>query len=141
MRSDLNVPLDKDGKITDPVRIRDGAYDEGAVGRRGRSSSPPTWAGPGRPAPEVSLAPAPGAGEQLGSGPAGRRRVGPDAMARAEGMTDGDILLLENIRFHPAREQGRLATGGTRETVVELVGETSFVTDGFGVVHREQVSV
>jgi phosphoglycerate kinase len=69
--------------------------------------------------------------------------VGTDALARSEGLTDGDILLLENIRFD-ARETSRddaqrLALAGQ---LVELVGDDgAFVSDGFGVVHRKQASV
>ncbi|MGH3555638.1 MAG: phosphoglycerate kinase, partial [Mycobacterium sp.] len=69
--------------------------------------------------------------------------VGPDAVARAERLTDGEILLLENIRFD-ARETSkdyveRLALA---RQLVELVGDDgAFVSDGFGVVHRKQASV
>jgi phosphoglycerate kinase len=69
--------------------------------------------------------------------------VGTDALARAEGLTDGDVLLLENIRFDPREtskddtERQALAAG-----LAELVGEDgAFVSDGFGVVHRKQASV
>ncbi|WP_082942843.1 phosphoglycerate kinase, partial [Mycobacterium sp. 852002-40037_SCH5390672] len=55
--------------------------------------------------PKLSLAPVAAAlGEQLGrhvqlAGSEQSRVVGTDALARAEGLTDGDVLLLENIRF------------------------------------------
>ena len=69
-----------------------------------------------------------------------------DALARAEGLTDGDILLLENIRFDPREtskdDSERLALA---EQLAELVGDRTarrgFVSDGFGVVHRKQASV
>jgi phosphoglycerate kinase len=69
--------------------------------------------------------------------------VGTDALARAEGLTDGDILLLENIRFDPREtskdDAHRLALA---KALAELVGEDgAFVSDGFGVVHRKQASV
>jgi phosphoglycerate kinase len=69
--------------------------------------------------------------------------VGTDALARAEGLTDGDILLLENIRFDPREtskdDAQRLALA---KALAELVGEDgAFVSDGFGVVHRKQASV
>jgi phosphoglycerate kinase len=68
-------------------------------------------------------------------------------LARAEGLTDGDVLLLENIRFDPREtskdDAERLALA---KALVELVGdpggrEAAFVSDGFGVVHRKQASV
>lgn len=69
--------------------------------------------------------------------------VGPDALARAEGLSEGDILLLENIRFDPREtskdDAERLALA---KQLVELVGDDgAFVSDGFGVVHRKQASV
>ena len=69
--------------------------------------------------------------------------VGPDALARAEGLTDGDVLLLENIRFDPREtskdDAERLSLA---KALVELVGDdAAFVSDGFGVVHRKQASV
>ena len=148
VRSDLNVPLDDDGNITDPGRIIASVPDaEGAVRRRApRSWSPRTWAGPkGGPDPKFSLAPVAAAlGEQLGrhvqlAGDV----VGTDALARAEGLTDGDVLLLENIRFDPREtskdDAERLALA---KELVDLVGDDgAFVSDGFGVVHRKQASV
>jgi phosphoglycerate kinase len=64
-------------------------------------------------------------------------------LARAEGLTDGDVLLLENIRFDPREtskdDAERLALA---KALVELVGDDgAFVSDGFGVVHRKQASV
>jgi phosphoglycerate kinase len=69
--------------------------------------------------------------------------VGPDALARAEGLTDGDVLLLENVRFDPREtskdDAERLAFA---RQLAELVGDDgAFVSDGFGVVHRKQASV
>ncbi|BBU23100.1 phosphoglycerate kinase [Mycobacterium xenopi] len=69
--------------------------------------------------------------------------VGLDARASAEGLTAGEVLLLENVRFDPREtskdDQERLALA--RE-LAELVGEDgAFVSDGFGVVHRKQASV
>jgi phosphoglycerate kinase len=99
----------------------------------------------GGPDPKYSLAPVAAAL----SGQLGRHVqlagdvVGPDALARAEGLTDGDILLLENIRFDPREtskddtERLALAT-----SLAELAGaDGAFVSDGFGVVHRKQASV
>ena len=97
------------------------------------------------PDPKYSLAPVAAAlGEQLGrhvqlAGDV----VGTDALARAEGLTDGDILLLENIRFDPretSKDDGeRLALARQLAELVSPGG--AFVSDGFGVVHRKQASV
>ena len=150
VRSDLNVPLD-DGKITDLGRITASVptlralIDAGAkvvvTAHLGRPKDGPD--------PKLSLAPVAAAlGEQLGrhvqlAGDV----VGTDALARAEGLTDGDVLLLENIRFDPREtskdDNQRLALA---RALAELVAAPdgspgAFVSDGFGVVHRKQASV
>jgi phosphoglycerate kinase len=99
----------------------------------------------GEPDLKLSLAPVAAAlGEQLAKDvQLADDVVCRDARARAERLTDGDVLLLENIRFDPretSKDDGeRLALA--RE-LAELVGSTgAFVSDGFGVVHRKQASV
>ncbi len=147
VRSDLNVPLDDDGDITDPGRIIASVPTLKALSDAGAKVVVTAHLGRPKdgPDPKFSLAPVAAAlGEQLGrhvqlAGDV----VGPDALARAEGLTDGDILLLENIRFDPREtskdDAGRLALA---KQLVELVGDDgAFVSDGFGVVHRKQASV
>ncbi|MDP7702483.1 MULTISPECIES: phosphoglycerate kinase [unclassified Mycobacterium] len=151
VRSDLNVPLDDSaggqGNITDAGRITASVptlkalLDAGAkvvvTAHLGRPKDGPD--------PKYSLAPVAAAlGEQLGrhvqlAGDV----VGTDALARAEGLTDGDILLLENIRFdkrETSKDDGeRLALARQLAELVWPGG--AFVSDGFGVVHRKQASV
>jgi phosphoglycerate kinase len=147
VRSDLNVPLDDDGNITDPGRIIASVPTLKALSDAGAKVVVTAHLGrpKGGPDPKFSLAPvATALGEKLDrhvqlAGDV----VGSDALARAEGLTDGDILLLENIRFDP-RETGK--DDAERLTLakqlVELVGDDgAFVSDGFGVVHRKQASV
>lgn len=146
VRSDLNVPLDG-GTITDPGRIIASAptiaklVDAGAkviiTAHLGRPK--------GEPDPALSLAPvAARLSEELGRNvQLAGDVVGSDALARAEGLTDGDVLLLENIRFDP-RETSKDDADRTKlaKALVELVGDDgAFVSDGFGVVHRKQASV
>ena len=146
VRSDLNVPLDG-STITDPGRIIASVPTLKALSDAGAKVVVTAHLGrpKGGPDPKFSLAPvATALGEQLGrhvqlAGDV----VGTDALARAEGLTDGDILLLENIRFDPretSKDDGeRMALA---KALVELVGEDgAFVSDGFGVVHRKQASV
>jgi phosphoglycerate kinase len=146
VRSDLNVPLDDSGAITDPGRIIASVPTLKALSEAGAKVVVMAHLGrpKGEPDPKFSLAPvAKALGEQLGrhvqlAGDV----VGTDALARAEGLTDGDILLLENIRFDPREtskdDAERLALA--RE-LAELVEDGAFVSDGFGVVHRKQASV
>ncbi|WP_163701563.1 phosphoglycerate kinase [Mycolicibacterium agri] len=147
VRSDLNVPLDDDRAITDLGRVIASVPTLQALSGAGARVVVAAHLGRPKngPAPEFSLAPVARAlGEQLGrpvqlAGDV----VGSDALTRAEGLSDGGILLLENIRFDPREtskddaERLALAT-----QLVELVGgDGAFVSDGFGVVHRKQASV
>ncbi|OBH03185.1 MULTISPECIES: phosphoglycerate kinase [unclassified Mycobacterium] len=147
VRSDLNVPLDEDGAITDAGRISASVPTLRALLEAGAKVVVTAHLGRPKngPDPKFSLAPVAAAlGDQLGrhvqlAGDV----VGGDALARAEGLTDGDILLLENIRFDPretSKDDGeRLALA---RQLAELVSpDGAFVSDGFGVVHRKQASV
>jgi phosphoglycerate kinase len=151
VRSDLNVPLDDEGNITDPGRILASVPTLKALSDAGAKVVVAAHLGrpKGGPDPKLSLAPVAAAlGAKLGrhvqlAGDV----VGPDALARAEGLTDGDVLMLENIRFDPREtskdDAERLALA---KSLAELVGGSdgsggAFVSDGFGVVHRKQASV
>ncbi|RJO68309.1 phosphoglycerate kinase [Nocardia panacis] len=146
VRSDLNVPLDN-GVITDPGRIIASVPTLRALVEAGAKVVVTAHLGrpDGAPDPKFSLAPvAARLAEELGRNvQLAGDVVGQDALARSEGLTDGDVLLLENVRFDPREtskdeaERGKLA-----RALVELVGEDgAFVSDGFGVVHRKQASV
>lgn len=147
VRSDLNVPLDDEGNITDAGRITASVPTLKALVDAGAKVVVTAHLGRPKdgPDPKYSLAPVAAAlGEKLGrhvqlAGDV----VGTDALARAEGLTDGDVLLLENIRFdkrETSKDDGeRLALA---KQLAELVWpDGAFVSDGFGVVHREQASV
>ncbi|ODR09136.1 phosphoglycerate kinase [Mycolicibacillus koreensis] len=151
VRSDLNVPLDADGAITDSGRIDASVPTLSALVDAGAKVVVTAHLGrpDGRPDPALSLAPVAAAlAERLGRHvQLATDVVGTDALARAEGLTDGDVLLLENIRFDPREtskdDAQRLALA--RE-LAELVAAPdgsagAFVSDGFGVVHRKQASV
>lgn len=146
VRSDFNVPLDG-STITDPGRILaslptlNALIDAGAkviiTAHLGRPK--------GEPDPTYSLSPvAARLAEELGRNvQLAGDVVGADALARAEGLTDGDVLLLENVRFDP-RETAKddAEREALAKALVELVGDDgAFVSDGFGVVHRKQASV
>jgi phosphoglycerate kinase len=136
VRSDLNVPLDGD-RITDDGRIRASVptlrtlLDAGAkvivTAHLGRPK--------GGPDPKYSLAPvATRLGELLGAGV---------TLAELGSPVDGDLVLLENIRFDP-RETSKNDDdrAGLARELAELTGaDGAFVSDGFGVVHRKQASV
>ncbi|WP_311474888.1 phosphoglycerate kinase [uncultured Corynebacterium sp.] len=147
VRSDFNVPLDEDGSITDAGRIDASLPTLKALLEGGAKVI--VMAHLGRPKGEVnpkfSLKPvAEALSERLGQFVALAGDVsGEDAHERANGLTGGEILLLENVRFDP-RETSKDEAERT-EFAAELVAlaadNGAFVSDGFGVVHRAQTSV
>ncbi|WP_040797050.1 phosphoglycerate kinase [Nocardia higoensis] len=147
VRSDLNVPLDDNGQITDPGRIIASIPTLKALVEAGAKVVVTAHLGrpKGEPDPKFSLAPvAAKLAELLGRNvQLAGDVVGYDALSRSEGLTDGDVLLLENVRFDPretSKDEGERAK--LAAALVELVGEDgAFVSDGFGVVHRAQASV
>ncbi|MDT5338970.1 MAG: phosphoglycerate kinase [Mycobacterium sp.] len=151
VRSDLNVPLDDEGTITDPGRILASVPTLKALSDAGAKVVVTAHLGRPKdgPDPKFSLAPVAAAlGAELGRHvQLATDVVGSDALARAEGLTDGDVLMVENIRFDPREtskdDAERLALA---KELAELVSGAdgspgAFVSDGFGVVHRKQASV
>ncbi|MBV8347208.1 MAG: phosphoglycerate kinase [Mycolicibacterium sp.] len=147
VRSDFNVPLDDDGRITDRGRIVASVPTLDTLARAGAKVVVAAHLGrpKGGPDPKYSLRPVAAAlGEELGKNvQLAADVVGPDALARAEGLTDGDLLLLENIRFDPREtskdDDERMALA--RQLAALVGADGAFVSDGFGVVHRKQASV
>jgi phosphoglycerate kinase len=146
VRSDLNVPLNE-GAITDPGRIIASVPTLKALADAGAKVVVTAHLGrpDGAPDPKLSLAPvAAKLGAVLGKNvQLADDVVGSDAKTRAASLADGDVLLLQNIRFDPretSKDDGeRLALA---KELAELVRSTgAFVSDGFGVVHRKQASV
>ncbi|MDO5454525.1 MAG: phosphoglycerate kinase [Corynebacterium sp.] len=147
VRSDFNVPLNDAGEITDAGRITASLPTLKALLEGGAKVI--VMAHLGRPKGEVnakfSLQPVADAlSEELGQFVALAGDVsGEDAHERANGLTEGEILLLENVRFDP-RETSK--DEAEREAFAAELAELAaddgaFVSDGFGVVHRAQASV
>jgi phosphoglycerate kinase len=143
VRSDLNVPLDGT-RITDDGRIR--ASVPTIERLRSAGARVVVCAHLGRPQgkvdPAYSLAPvATRLGELLGTEVVfARDTVGESAKAAVAGLRDGDVALLENLRFDPretSKEDGE--RGALADELAALAD--AFVSDGFGVVHRKQASV
>ncbi len=147
VRCDLNVPLDESGAITDAGRIDASVPTLKALSDAGAKVVVTAHLGrpKGGPDPKYSLAPVAAAlAERLGRHVAlAGDVVGTDALARAEGLTDGDVLLLENIRFEPREtSKDEAERSALARELADLVGpDGAFVSDGFGVVHRKQASV
>ena len=147
VRSDFNVPLNDAGEITDAGRITASLPTLKALVEGGAKVI--VMAHLGRPKgeanPKYSLAPvAEALSEALGQYVALAADVtGEDAHERANGLTEGDVLLLENVRFD-ARETSKdeAERGAFADELAALAADNgAFVSDGFGVVHRAQASV
>ena len=143
VRSDLNVPLDgttitDDGRIKASLPTLQLLRDAGArvvvSAHLGRPK--------GVPEERYSLAPvAVRLGELLGT----RVRLaadvaGDDARATVAALSDGDVALLENVRFEPGETSKDDAERGFLADRLAGLAD-AFVSDGFGVVHRKQASV
>jgi phosphoglycerate kinase len=143
VRADLNVPLDGE-TITDDGRVRASLPTiQQLTGAGARVVIAAHLGRPkGEPDPKFSLAPvAKRLGELLGKDVHLAADVtGESARSTVDGLADGDVALLENIRFD-ARETSKDSDqrGALADELAALA--TAFVSDGFGVVHRKQASV
>jgi phosphoglycerate kinase len=143
IRCDLNVPLDG-GTITDDGRIR--ASVPTLTQLRDAGAKVVVLAHLGRPKGEVnpkySLAPAARRlGELLGTDvKLAADVVGEAAHATVGGLADGEVAMLENVRYEPGEESKDESVRGELADRYAALGDV-FVSDGFGVVHRKQASV
>lgn len=139
MRVDFNVPLDDDGNVTDDSRIR-GAIPsiEHLVNAGGRVILMSHLGRPkGEKNPAFSLKPA---ADRLGELISARVKfagdcVGPEAEAAVADLKDGEVLLLENVRFYAGE------TDNSPEFAKQLAAHGDiYVNDAFGTAHRAHAS-
>jgi phosphoglycerate kinase len=145
LRTDLNVPVDKSsGAITDDGRIRASLPTLQALRDAGARVIVSAHLGrpKGAPDPQYSLAPvAARLSELLGAPvPLAADVAGADAQARAAGLVDGDVLLLENVRFEAAETSKDDAERGELADRLAALADL-YVDDAFGAVHRKHASV
>ena len=143
VRADFNVPLDGQ-TITDDGRIR--AALPGITTLRDAGAKVVVMAHLGRPKgepkPEYSLAPvAARLSELLGADVAfASDTVGESAAGVVAGLGDGEVALLENLRFNPGETSKDDGERGAFADQLAALGD-AYVNDGFGVSHRKQASV
>jgi phosphoglycerate kinase len=138
VREDLNVPL-KDGAVGDDTRIlatletlrylRDGGARTVVLSHLGRPD--------GKAVPALSLAPVAAAlAKRLGTEVAfASDCVGPEAERAVAALGDGQIVVLENVRFHPEEEADDPAFARRLAALGDL-----YVNDAFGTAHRAHAS-
>ncbi|MEU3855760.1 phosphoglycerate kinase [Streptomyces sp. NPDC028722] len=143
VRADLNVPL-ADGTITDDGRIRAVLPTVKALADAGAKVVVASHLGrpKGAPDPAFSLAPAASRlGELLGSDVAfATDTVGPSAQETVAGLTDGQVAVLENLRFNPGETAKDDTERGVFADRLAALADV-YVGDGFGAVHRGHASV
>ena len=142
VRADFNVPLDgttitDDGRIKAALPTIEALRKEGAkvilMAHLGRPK--------GKVVPELSLAPVAARLSELLGVPVvlASDPYGEDAQAKVAAMKDGDVVLLENVRFNPEETSKDEAERAAYAKKLAALGDV-FVSDGFGVVHRAQGS-
>ena len=139
IRADFNVPLDENGNITDDGRIRSTlptinyALDAGAkvilASHLGRPK--------GKPHPKYSVAPVALRLNRLLNKEVkfAKDCIGPDVEHLVAGMRPGDVLLLENLRFHAEEEKNDESFSRALAAFADV-----YVNDAFGTAHRAHAS-
>lgn len=139
VRVDFNVPVDEKGQITDDTRIRAALPTIDYLRREGAKVVLVSHFG--RPKGQVnlkySLAPVAKHLEQLIKSPVRfvSDCVGAEAQSQAGLLAEGEVLLLENVRFHPEEEKNDPRFARELASLAEI-----FVNDAFGTAHRAHAS-
>jgi len=140
MRVDFNVPLDAQGQITDDRRIQMAIPSiRSVIDRQGRLILISHLGRPkNEPDPKFSLKPAADRLKQLVDAPVQFcRQVVGDTVAHASAqLENGQILVLENLRFHPGEKAGDAAFASELANLADI-----YCNNAFGTCHRSDASM
>ena len=140
VRVDFNVPLDERGAISEDTRIRAAVPTVQDLVKRGAKVVLASHLGRPKKGPEPGLRLAPCAtrlSELLGKSVLALSEcIGPEVSKVLAAMKAGDVVLLENVRFHPEEERGDAAFAAQLAN-----GAERYVNDAFGTAHRAHASV
>lgn len=139
VRLDLNVPM-QDGKVTDMTRIERSLPTLTSLLRRGAKVVILSHYGrpKGKPRPQMSLAPvAEAVKDRLGDTPVRfvADCIGPEAEAAVAALQAGEVLVLENVRFHSGEEENDPAFADQLAKLGDI-----YVNDAFSAAHRAHAS-
>ena len=139
VRVDFNLPLDDDLEITDDRRLQASLPTIEWLRSQGARTILMSHLGrpKGKRLPEFSLAPV---AARLGQAlrkevPLAPDCVGPEVQAKLQALGNGDVLLLENLRYHAEEEANDVDFGRELASLADL-----YVNDAFGVAHRAHAS-
>ena len=140
MRVDFNVPLDDDGRVTDDIRIRMALPSiQSVLDRGGRVILMSHLGRPkGQPDAAFSLQPAADRLRQLIDAQVlfATDTVGTDAKAKVAELQDGEVLVLENVRFNAGEKSGDEAYAQQLAALGDI-----YCNDAFGTCHRKDASM
>jgi phosphoglycerate kinase len=139
IRVDFNVPMDESGNITDTTRIENAAQTITYAIEQGAKVILASHLGrpKGKVHPRYSLSPVARKLSEILGRPVAMAEdcIGQKVAERIDSMKGGDVLLLENLRFHPGEEANDVAFSRELAAIADV-----YINDAFGAAHRAHAS-